>query len=184
MGNAMRKVNLILIMVLSLTLIGVATYTVYATIQYSVTLTNKIRFNSEGVYFTANIKVYNADNMAAPIINSNYNKQGTPEDDTGDFAFPKASDFEKDTATSFVYVIKISNYSEFNIKASIQLSSQASDVSDYVINEINKNNITIEKFDSEATFPESDELKLTTRCINFMQSFQFNNGFIINLTQI
>lgn len=180
-----RKLNIAIILLLTISLFGIASYTVFASVkQQAITFSNKISFKAEGVYFHANVVVYESENPNRAVVNTNYYKTGDPTIDTNekDFALATAPLEFGPNSESLIYHITIYNYSEFPIDVSGSVSNQREN-ENFITNEFDKSSFQLAKYSIGEVIPQNKFI-LTSTCLKFTESFQFNNQIVITLSEL
>lgn len=194
----MKKLNFALSLISIAVLISIITFTVYAVLNVSFTLSNRIMFTSTGVYYKAEANVYllneeellnyNGDIEAiidteTSVTETYFSDNSSSHADSTEWVIPDG-DLRFTSSNRFlVYVIKIENYSTYNITVSINLPQTHSvPYFDDIIQNTPSDPINLNAF-AEPTV-SSGYVYLITKCKKIHNSFNLENSFEIQLAQV
>ncbi|MDD4815768.1 MAG: hypothetical protein PHQ62_01340 [Clostridia bacterium] len=176
----MKKVKIVVLLIFIILLASTFTYTVYAVLTASVSLSNRITFNTTSTNFFAGCQIfyegYENEILSAPTLDKSGN-QG--EDLINEINIP---DSFKITSTKNVIIFRIviQNYSDYSINVALNIPP----VPAQFIGKITKESSAPVNIEAKTdTVVQSAFVTLKVTFLKSASSFVFDNSFSINITE-
>ena len=177
----MKKAKIVALLVLIVFLISTLTYTVYAVLTASITLSNRITFVTTDANYIAVCEIYYEGYEDDILLTRTLNKSGTIDDDLIN-SIEISNPFNiTSTKNVLIYKITVQNYSDYEVSVAInfpevplQYSEKITQESSAPVTINSKINTTI----------ESDFVTLKTTFLKSSTSFLFDNSFTVNISPI
>lgn len=182
----LRKFNIALIICLSVILCGLCTYTVYAAYQSHINLSNHIIFEAEGVFYTAEVNVHyqgESNNITHDKIDKSGNVATHME--RSDMVFSTTPfNFDRNHKV-IVYDIIIHNYSQFDVKVTLEYEPG----DEYIENSVDSSigsEYSLQARDIQKGNDDIDgvTMHLITKAKSLKSSFSFNNDFTVKIEEV
>lgn len=194
----MRKINLSITIVSVAIIISLLSFTVYAALNVGFTISNRIMFRAEGVYYKAVANVYlltetqlttYENDMEAileneePITETFTSDNSIDQSDSKEWVIPQGDLKFKSDKRYLIYIINVENHSNFDINVSIVLPTANSNPNFYeIIENTPSESINLAKLEEPNV--SGGVVFLITKCKKIHNSFNLENSFDIQLNPL